>query len=350
MSESMDMSESMEGTASERRQPPRIGQAQVRQFLDRNFIWALLVLLMAVATIVNPVFLSPRNLGNILIAIVALGCLVIGQSLVLLLGLIDLSTEANMIFAAVLGGVLMLAPSGMAVTEGGFGLAWPIALAAMLSFATLVGLANGLCIARLRMNPFMVTLAMSLILTGFSIAIGQGRRVQNLPEGFRFLGSAQIGPIPVPVVVLLMLFVIAHVVLTRSAFGRKLYAVGSNRRAARAAGIDDVRVILTAYVLCGFLAGFAAYLLVGRLGTATAGISSGGLFISIAAAVVGGVSLFGGRGTVPGMLGGLLMMGTITNALNLAAIPSNLVNSVAGAVILMAVFIDAVRTRRSGVT
>jgi len=319
----------------------------VRTFVDRNFIWVLLVLVVIAATAINPVFLTPANIGNIFIANVALGCLVIGQSLVLLLGLIDLSTEATMVFAAVLGGVMMLAPS-TAATMGGFGIAWPIALAAMLGAATVIGLVNGLCVAKLKMNPFMVTLAMSLILAGFSISVGQGRRVQNLPEGFRFLGSAQVGPIPVPVVVLLALFVLTHVILTRTVFGRRLYTVGSNRRAARASGIDDEKIVLTSYVFSGLLAGFAAFLLVGRLGTATAGISSGGLFISIAAAVVGGVSLFGGRGTASGMLGGLLMMGAITNALNLAAIDSNLVNTVAGTVILVAVFIDAFRVRRAG--
>jgi ribose/xylose/arabinose/galactoside ABC-type transport system permease subunit len=107
--------------------------------------------------------------------------------------------------------------------------------------------------------------------------------------------------------------------------------------------VDQVAIV--AYVLCGALSGVAAFLLVGRLGTASAGISNGALFLSIAAAVIGGVSLFGGRGTAAGMLGGLLIISVINNAMNLAAIPANMIRIVSGAAILLAVFVDALRTR-----
>ncbi len=312
--------------------------------LDHHFIWLLLALLVATAAIVTDGFLSFDNFINIAIASVALGLLVLGEGLVLMLAKLDLSIEVNMVFSALLGAVLILPPHTPAFagdTSGGFGLPWPIALIAMLSVATLVGIINGLMVERLHMDPFMATLGMLLVLGGLSIAVGQGRQITNLPEGFRYLGSASLGKIPVAVLVMLVVYGVAHFILRWTVHGTRFYAVGSNRAAAVAAGISAGRVVIVAYALAGFLAGVAAFLLVGRLGTASAGISSGALFLAIAAAVVGGVSLFGGRGTATGMLGGLLLITTTKNALTLSNVSSHYVNVVAGGIILLAVLIDA---------
>jgi ribose/xylose/arabinose/galactoside ABC-type transport system permease subunit len=321
---------------------------RLASFGDRNFVWVLLFLLVIGGTIANPVFATPQNAVNIMSAVVSLGCLVLAQSLVLISGYMDLSTEANMILSAIVAGILLTPQqAGSNLTVGGLGLAWPAVIPLMLLSGTLIGTANGFMVARLRMNPFMTTLGVLVALSGLSLVIGRGRHVINLPPEFRYIGSASIATIPVAAIVLLLTLGVVGLILNRTAFGVHLYAVGSNRVAARAAGINDQRVIIAAYAMSGFLCGLAAFLLVGRLGTADAGISSGNLFISIAAAVLGGVSLFGGRGTVTGMLGGLLLMGTITNALNIAAIDSTLINVVTGGIILLAVFVDGLRARRT---
>ena len=143
-----------------------------------------------------------------------------------------------------------------------------------------------------------------------------------------------------------ILFVAAHVILSRTVYGWQIFAVGGNREAASKAGINHERVIITAFAISGFLSGVAAFLLVGRLGAASASLSTGALFISFAAAVVGGVSIYGGRGSVGGMVGGGLLMGGIANAINISEIPSEWVSVVAGAIILVAVFVDALRARR----
>ena len=181
-----------------------------------------------------------------------------------------------------------------------------------------------------------------------ALVLAEGRTLFDIPKAFRWVGSAKIGPAPVAALFLLLLFAIAHVILSRTVFGRRLYAVGSSTEAARASGINVDRVSIAAFVVCGALSGVAAFLLVGRLGTASAGISNGALFLSIAAAVIGGVSLFGGRGTAPGMLGGLLIISVINNAMNLASIPANMIRIVSGAAILLAVFVDALRSRSLG--
>ncbi|MBI2842392.1 MAG: ABC transporter permease [Armatimonadetes bacterium] len=333
--------------------PPVVGfRPRAVQFINENFIWVLLVLIMAGATVMNPRFLTSNNIFNILVASASLGCLVLAESIVFFTGNFDLSIEANMIFVAIVGGLIMAYPTsitnaaGATVTTGGLGLSWPLALVVMLALSSTIGLANGLMVVRLRMNNFMVTLATSIVLAGLALVVGEARNLFGIPDGFRFVGAGKLGPVPIAAIFLLILFAVAHFVLSRTVFGRQLYAVGSNREAARAAGINDDRVIIHAYLICGFLSGLAAYVLVGRLGAASAGISNGALFLAVAAAVIGGVSLMGGRGTAPGMLGGLLLVSTIGNAMNLAQIPANYVRVVSGAVILLAVFIDALRSRR----
>lgn len=325
---------------------------RARGFLGRNFVWVLLLLLMTAGTLANPVFISPVNLFNILVSSSYLGCLVLAQSVVLITGHFDLSTESNMIFVAIVGGLIMAPPAAIegataaGVRAGGLGLPWPLALGAMLLCASLVGLVNGLMVVKLRMNHFMVTLAMMIALLGLALVVGEARNLFGIPEGFRFVGSARIGMVPVAALFLVALFALAHFVLDQTILGRRLYAVGGNRKAAWEAGVKDDRVILTAYVLSGFLCGLGAFVLVGRLGAVSASISSGALFLSVAAAVIGGVSLAGGRGTALGMLGGLLVMSSISNAMNMARIPANYIRVVLGAVILVAVFVDALRTRR----
>lgn len=316
-----------------------------------SFIWVLLMLTVAGGSLSSPMFLSADNMFNVLLASASLGCLVLAQGVVLLIGNFDLSTEANMIFVAILGTLVMAQPSSTNLGSGvfvggGLGLPWPIGIASMILVAALVGLLNGLMVVKLRMNAFMVTLAMSIVLGGLAQVLAEGQTLFDIPAAFRWVGSAKIGPVPVAAIFLLLLFGIAHIVLSRTVFGRRLYAVGSSRDAARASGIDVDRVAIGAFVLCGALAGLAAFLLVGRLGTASAGISNGALFLSVAAAVIGGVSLFGGRGTAAGMLGGLLIISVINNAMNLASIPANMIRIVSGAAILLAVLVDAIRSRR----
>jgi ribose/xylose/arabinose/galactoside ABC-type transport system permease subunit len=243
----------------------------------------------------------------------------------------------------------MVAPEtvegALAVAWAGVPWHWSVALITMLLVASLIGAINGFMVVQLKMNNFMVTMAMMLILQGLALVVGEARNIFGIPSGFRYVGTAKIGLVPIAAVFLLILFAAIYLLLHRTVFGRQLYAVGSNREAARAAGIPDKRVIVLAYMLCGLLSGVAAFILVGRLGTASAGISDGALFLAVAASVIGGVSLFGGRGTAPGILGGLLLMSVIQNALNLAQIPANYIKVASGAVILLAVFADALRVR-----
>ncbi len=331
-------------------------QKRITPFIGNNFVWVLVLIMGVGAGIVNPTFLSSQNLLGILNANAYLGYLVVGASLVLISGNIDISFANNLIFSSIMGGRLMMKPGveypgvpgiPRLIPPWAIGLSWPLALVGMLGLSSLIGLINGFLVVKCRMNSLVVTIAIMFFLLGWSLVLGRGYRGMVLPEGFTYLGSAEIGPISVAVLFTVVVLAIMGVVLSRTTFGSHLYAVGGNRRAARAAGINDDRVTILAFVLCGFSSGLAGFLLMGRLATASAGmLSQTALFPAIAAAVIGGVSIYGGRGGVVGMVGGLLLMGMITNALSFAGVSSELVNVVTGVIILIAIGIDAFRRRR----
>jgi len=317
-----------------------------RRFLRDYSAWGLLVLAVIWGTFQSGKFLTASNFFAILTASGFLGCLVLAQSFVLLTGHFDLSTETNMVFVSIVAGLLVTPRATGSFAAGGGGIPWPVVIVIMFAIATLTGLINGLLVVKLRMNAFMVTLAMSIVLGGLSLVVGQGRNLFGFPAAYSWLGSAQIGQLPVSGIFLVLLFVIGHIIFTRTTFGRSLYAVGSSRTAAQAAGINDDRIIISAFAISGFLCGVAGLLLSGELGSASPSMSTGALFLSVAAAVIGGVSLFGGQGTAAGMFAGLLLIVTIQNVMNLSSIPSNWVSVVSGGVILVAVFVDGVRVRR----
>jgi len=309
--------------------------------IGNNFIWALVVILAIVAGILNPVFWSSLNLLNILNANAYLACLVLGMSLVLISANMDISLESNMIFTSIVGGIMMMSPA-----SGGFGLPWPLVLVIMLALSSSIGLFNGILVVKFNMNALMVTIAMLIGLMGGALVLARDITIMYLPDGFRYLGSATIGPLSVAVLFVLVVFVIAAVVLKKTTFGAHLYAIGGNRQAARAAGINDNRVVLSAFVLCGLFAGLASFILMGRLGAASAGMSQGVIFLVAAAAIIGGVSMYGGRGGIGGMVGGLLLMGMIANILTLAGVYGNWTNPVTGGIIIIALAIDYFRRRR----
>ncbi|MDE0388444.1 MAG: ABC transporter permease, partial [Rhodospirillales bacterium] len=193
-------------------------------------------------------------------------------------------------------------------------------------------------IIKLRVNAFIVTLAMLLALRGFTYVFTNANTMYDLPPSFAALGGYSIGGLlPVSVILFLGLFVLSQFVLSYTAFGRDLYAIGGNRAAAFAAGIRVDRRTLTAFVLSGMLGALAAWVLAGRLQAVTINLGQGMVFEVFAAAVIGGVSLAGGKGTMMGPLGGVLLLGVITTGLSVMPISSFWVDAVRGVLILAAV-------------
>ena len=230
----------------------------------------------------------------------------------------------------------------MVSTNAFFGSGWQLppalVILLMLGMGAGVGCINSFFIIKLRVNAFIVTLAMLLALRGFTYVFTNANTMYDLPPSFAALGGYSIGGLlPVSVILFLGLFVVSQFVLSYTAFGRDLYAIGGNREAAFAAGIRVDRRTLTAFVLSGMLGALAAWVLAGRLQAVTINLGQGMVFEVFAAAVIGGVSLSGGKGTMMGPLGGVLLLGVITTGLSVMPISSFWVDAVRGVLILAAV-------------
>jgi ribose/xylose/arabinose/galactoside ABC-type transport system permease subunit len=276
-----------------------------------------------------PQFLSFENLVNVALSIAVIGILAVGMTFVILTGGIDLS----------IGSVVALAGVVAALVAQKTELAW-FGFAAALAIGLTVGAFNGLTVAYFRVPPFVVTLAVLTIARGLAFIASGGRSIGSLPESFSRLGKSAFLGIPFSVWLMISMFALGWFLLQHTTFGRYVYAVGSNREAAFLAGVNTKFVTFRVYVLNGLLVGLAAIVLASRLG---AGVPNSGLQYEldvIAAVVVGGTSLNGGRGSVVSTLFGAIFIGVLNNGLNLIGIDTYVQKIVLGIVILVAVLAD----------
>ena len=329
---------------------------QWRKYAPRvldNLIWIILVGVFIFFVIGTDKFLTPFNIVNILSAAAVLGIVVVGQTFVLITGNFDLSQESTLGLAALVG-LWIFVPSAAPYFGGGLGVPPILSIVIILAMGVGIGALIGALITYGRMNNFIVTLAMLLILRGLMLYFTKGNSVNAINyEGsdiFYWLGHETfsvpwLGNVPVAVPAMLIVFLIAHVVLTYRRFGRDIYAVGGNKTAAIASGIDADKRVRQVYMISGFLAALAGLVLAGRVASVQVNLGDGYIFTVFAAAVIGGVSLQGGRGKMIGVLGGVLLLSTIERGLNLMRVEVFLQQVVQGLIILFAMFIDAQRVR-----
>jgi len=298
-------------------------------------LFILILVVGTVVAIINPLFLSPINLGNTANLVGLFGLFAIGQAFVIITGGIELSVGSIIALLGVLFVDLMV----------NYGVSWPVALLLMLMLGMLMGLMHGLFITRLHLQPFIVTLCGLLIYRGVArfytadatagFAFGESFPTLEWLTTGRFLG------VPHSFIAMVVVAAIMWVVLHRSVFGRHLYAVGKNEEAARYSGINTKRVIVAAYVICGLLTAISAIFF--AMYTRSISPSSHGNFYelyAIAAAVLGGFSLRGGEGSIVGVVLGAILLQVLQNLVNLLGIPSSLNFAVMGSVILIGVLAD----------
>jgi ribose/xylose/arabinose/galactoside ABC-type transport system permease subunit len=331
-----------------------VSRHKVFAFVLDHLIWFVLLLVLLFFVAYIPGYLSPTNAINILLHASVLGLLTIGQALVLISGNFDLSLEGTVSLLTVLAAVWMLPQKLTTMAEGG-GNGWElhplIVIPIMLLLGALIGLVNGTMVARLKMNTFIVTLAMQLILRGIAFVISQGAYLTGTPTLYNWLGSGQIASIPISVIFTLLMFIFVAYFLTNSIFGRRLYAVGGNKEAARASGFNNKKVIIIGYMISGLMAALASWMLQGRLQVSMSNLGVGMTLETVAAAVIGGIALSGGSGTIAGAFAGVLLISLIDHGLNLMQVDPFYINAVRGAIILIAVFIEAQKLRfRPGVS
>lgn len=281
----------------------------------------------------SPVFFSRINIENLLFSSTIIAVVAIGQAFVILVAGIDLSVGAVLALSSVLGVVL--------ATQVGL----PVGIAALLALVVGagIGMLNGLAVTKLRLPALIATLAMMSVTRGIAYLISDGRNIAPVPNIYIDIQSLRIFGIPFVIIFTAIVALIAHLVLTRTRFGREIYATGGNAVAARLAGIRTDRVILFAYVISGAAAALGGLMITARLeaGAATAGF--GYELTVISAVVIGGVSLFGGEGKIAGVILGVILLGLVQNAVNLLNVPPNYDYIVSGAVIAAAATLDVYR-------
>lgn len=290
---------------------------------------APLILMVLIGSLTSDVFLTRSNLVNVLQQSSVLGIMVVAETIVLICGRFDLSIESIFGFAPMLAGVLMVGPKSLS-----HGIDPYLGIAVVLVLGALLGAVNGALIGYYRLNAFIVTLAMLILVRGVTEGMVNGQTVYSLPGAFTYLGSAEWGGIPATVVVWLVVAVGAAVLLRRFRLGRAIYAVGGNQQAARAAGINTRAVIFGAFVAAGILAAFAGMLEAGRIASITSTHGQNLIFYVMAAAVLGGISLNGGVGSLGNAMTGVLLLGLLQNILALSQVPSFWINATYGGVIL----------------
>jgi simple sugar transport system permease protein len=293
----------------------------------------VIIVLMIAGAIVNPVFFTTSNLINVAQGGADLGMVVVAESLILLTGKFDISLQGTFGLAPLLGAWL-IAPK----LSSGLGTQWSpwIGLLIVVGVGLAVGTFNGFLVIKANFNAFIFTLAMSILLTGLQLGWLGGQTVYDLPAAFIYLGSESWLGIPVSVWVTVTTFVVAALFLRYHRIGRAMYAIGGNLEAARAAGIKVDRIRIGVFMVASVLAAVGGLMQAGRVTAVTAGQGSNLIFGVFAAAVIGGISLDGGRGRMIGALTGVILLSLVTNILTLSNISSTWIDAVDGAIILIA--------------
>ena len=314
---------------------PRRGLAAVGHALNELTVvvaFAVIVLALALTT---PQFLTTANLLSILLASSLIGTVAVGTTFVIITGGIDLSTGSVVALAGVVCGLALQAGWGvMASMLAGIGL------------GALCGAFNAFAVTALNMTPFIATLAVLAMARGLAFIVTGGNTLFGFPDAFDDIGGGNIGPVPIAALISLGVFGVAWVVLARTVFGAEVYAVGGNREAARLAGIPVTRTLALVYIVAGALSGLGGVVLVGRLDSAQPIAAVGLELNAIAAVVIGGASLFGGKGSMLGTLLGVLIIGLINNGLTLWNVQPFWVQFIQGAVIFVAVLVDSLNQKR----
>jgi len=289
--------------------------------------WMLLAVCVILA-IASPVFATSANLLNVALATSVTALLAAGQTFVIILAEIDLSVGAILGFSAAITAMVLRHHSTITGIVVG------------LAVGAAAGLVNGLLVTKTRMPSFIATLATLSMLSGLALQLTQGNPVSVTDYNFQNIGQARIAGIPTPVWIMIVVFVIFGILLARTRFGRYAYATGDNAEAAKLSGISVDRVKILAFVISGALAALAGFIVTARLSTAEPTAGTGLELEAIAAVIIGGTSLAGGRGDLLGTIVGALILGVIDNGMNLLNVNPFLQDVVKGVVILFAVLLD----------
>jgi ribose transport system permease protein len=322
------------------------GQRAFLEFALDNLVWLLLVVVLIAFSLTIPNYFQIGIFTNIIEDSTYVGVMAIGLAIVIIAGNMDLSVESIAALSAMITGILFCNSGiGLGYTLAPYGwLVVPLSLILAIGIGAAIGLSNGILVVKLKMNAFIVTLASYIWVRGLVVALSGGRSAQGMVPELRVIGL----PIdqfllPPSALIAIASFVGFSFLMRWTPFGRHITMIGGNPVATFRAGIKVDRLILVSFVLAGAIAGIAGWLLAIRTSGATANLGTGMLFRAFAAVVIGGVSLKGGIGQLPGVYAGVLLLSSIQTAINLMGLPAHYTQLILGALVLAAMLIDTLK-------
>lgn len=311
----------------------------VARFLLDNVVWVILIAALVAFSLGIRGFASTQNYINIVYHSVFIGILAIGETYCLVAGQMDLSVESMAGFGAIMAAWL----AGAGQFTSGLQLDPYLALVVVMALGAAVGVVNAFFVARLHINAFLVTLSTYIIVRGLALFLTEGRGLFSMPPSFRIVDTFQVLGIPLMVFLMIGMYLAFQFVQTNTRFGRHVYVTGGNAAAAQNFGISVHGVLFRVFVLSGVLAAVAGWLITARSDGATPGAATGFLFEVLAAVVIGGVSLQGGKGRLIGVFAGVLLLSAIHSALNMLAVSPFISDVIRGSLVLLAVVLDAAK-------
>lgn len=309
-------------------------RSKISIVLIDNIIWVLLGILIIVGASLMPYFFTLRNMINVLYASVGLGCLVLAQAVCLISGNFDLSIESTAGFAPAIAVVISLWLPGTSSV---------MMIILTLLMGALIGYINGFFVATVKVNAFLQTLALLIILRGLCLFLVP-IPIHKLPSGFYILGGGTIAnSFPIAIIVMFLAYLIIGIIFRKTPFGRGFYAVGGNLEAANMSGINTKLTIIMAFVISGLLASLGGLLIIGRMQAITNTVGEKLVMLTFAGAVLGGVGLTGGKGRISGVLGGVLLLSMIDNILTLRGVNPYIIYAAKGTILFIAIVSDQLK-------
>ncbi len=309
---------------------------RAESILKKNVPFLILIFLVFLFSFIAPNFMTFGNLRTLIRQISFAGISAVGLMFVMISGGIDLSIGSQIVFSNVLLAIMMV----------DWKLPPVVAIPLILLFGTGLGAINGLLCIKLKIPPLIITLGTAAIFKGLGYIINQSRNIMGFPDSFRWFGQGYVWGLPVPVIILVIVAFIGSFILTKTYFGRQIFALGGNEEAARLAGVNTDRMKVLLFMICGFASAITTVLLLSRVFAGQTITGQGLEFDCLTAALLGGVSFKGGEGNVFGLMVGMLIIGVLNNAMQLATFPDFSQTVVKGAVLLIAVAFDVYQKNR----
>ncbi len=320
------------------------GQRRTLEFVLDNLVWFILFVVLAIFSAFVPNYFQPQIFVNIIEQSTVLGVMSIGLAIVIIAGHMDLSVESVAALAAMVTGIMFASAGiGLDLPLSPGWLKVPVSIAAALAVGGLIGWLNGILVVKVKLDAFIVTLAAFIWVRGTVVALSGGRSAQSLATELRWFAIQRVFGLPISAYIAILCFIVFSVMMMKTRYGRHIRLIGGNQTAAFRAGIKVNRVLISAFVMAGMIAALAGWLLAIRTSGATANLGIGMLFQAFAAVVIGGVSLKGGIGNVPGVYAGVLLLSSINTAINLLHLPAEFTQVIQGLLVLAAVLLDTMK-------